>query len=180
MSRLVTLNLPGIRAAQKALAEGERTGRRAHRRALRDTAKWAGRQAARGLAHANRLPLKALTRGRMGRRGRIRWDLREGSAGVWVGTAPVAASHLGKLSQSRVGARAGRRSFRGAFLATMPGGHKTGVFERKGASRLPIREVTVPLEGAEDVAAEVEGRIPDRYDELLRQAWRFESLRRKR
>ncbi len=163
---------------QRALRLAEQGTERAHGRALRDTARWAGRQSASRLAKANRIPVRALTRGRLGKRGRVRITKGEEGANVWVGTYPVKASYLGPISQTiRTRAiRVGRHSFPGAFVARMPSGH-VGVFKREGKSRLPIVEQAVELDGARKVKSGVEREIPMRFRELLRQAVRFEQLK---
>ena len=57
----------------------------------------------------------------------------------------IKASLLGSMRQTAIGAKAGKSQFTGAFVATMPTGHR-GIFKRKTKSRLPIREVVLPLE----------------------------------
>ena len=57
----------------------------------------------------------------------------------------IKASLLSNMRQTSTGAKAAKMEFKGAFVATMPTGHR-GIFKRKGASRLPIREVVLPLE----------------------------------
>ncbi|NSX83905.1 phage tail protein, partial [Wolbachia endosymbiont of Atemnus politus] len=51
----------------------------------------------------------------------------------------VKAGKLGKMRQTKIGARAGKHMFKGAFVATMRGGHK-GIFTRMGKKSLPIEE----------------------------------------
>lgn len=57
----------------------------------------------------------------------------------------IKASLIGNMRQTSTGAKAGKSQFTGAFVATMPTGHR-GIFKRKTKSRLPIREVVLPLE----------------------------------
>jgi hypothetical protein len=57
----------------------------------------------------------------------------------------IKASLIGNMRQTSTSAKAGKMEFKGAFVATMPTGHR-GIFKRKRASRLPIREVVLPLE----------------------------------
>lgn len=52
----------------------------------------------------------------------------------------------------------GRKTVPGAFISTMPSGH-TGVFKRKGAGRLPIRQLYGPSIG----------RVFDRYRDRIAQ-----------
>jgi hypothetical protein len=51
----------------------------------------------------------------------------------------ITASKLGNMRQIRNGAKAGKLMFKGAFIATMPNGHK-GIFRRKRSTSLPINE----------------------------------------
>lgn len=53
---------------------------------------------------------------------------------VWVGASPVPLEKLGTPRQTRTGVRVGRRNLPGAFLATMPSGHK-GIYIRRSSSR---------------------------------------------
>lgn len=66
---------------------------------------------------------------------------------VWFGLNPVAITRrrFGTLTQTGRGARAGRLSFPGAFVATMRSGHQ-GVFRRVGAARLPIQEESLDID----------------------------------
>lgn len=65
---------------------------------------------------------------------------------VWFGLNPlsVTQSRFGNLRQAKTGARAGKLAFDGAFVASMPSGHRA-VFRRYGKARLPIRTETLPL-----------------------------------
>ena len=57
----------------------------------------------------------------------------------------VKAHLLGSMKQTKMGTKVGKHHFIGAFIATMPGGHR-GVFKRKGRTALPIKEVKLSLE----------------------------------
>jgi len=180
---------------RRAVTEAERASRRAQKRALRKTAKWAGKESTRQLARANRIPMRALRKGsggRAGSAGRMRWTIDDEQANVWIGTRPVKASYLGKLSQNSRSARAGRHTFRGAFIATMPatasGRQHTGIFRRAdqttrrtagrprtSPANLPIIEQSVRLDNADQVEADVEGQLPERYRKVLGQEQRFEE-----
>lgn len=190
--------MPGSHMMARAVAAAERGVSKAQKRALRKAAQWTGRQSARQLARAHRVPLRAINGRRPGRAGRMRWTIQEEAANVWVGTAPVKASRLGSMRQQKRGARAGQHTFPGGFLATMRSGH-TGVFRRaapgevtsyqkqsrgwtKGRPRtsprnLPLIEEAVDLDDADSVRAAIGGQIPARYRELLRQETNFEQLK---
>ncbi|MFP3025509.1 MAG: phage tail protein [Wolbachia sp.] len=57
----------------------------------------------------------------------------------------IKASSMGKMRQTKRGAKIGKHEFIGAFTATMPRGYK-GAFKREGKTALPIKEVKLPLE----------------------------------
>lgn len=186
----VRIAIPGRQLFQRALRQARRGPETAKRRALRETAKWAGKQSVAELARRNRLPQKTLTRGRRGKAGRMRWTITPTDANVWVGTQPIKASYLGNLRQTQQGVSAGRpvRRFPGAFLATLRSGH-TGVFERAahathrrannvwGTTQLPIEEQQVELEGAEDAQRHVQQGIPGRFRHELQRALRAERFK---
>ena len=86
---------------------------------------------------------------------------------VWIGIKPIAAAYLGKPRQTKTGAKAGRRSYQGAFIAKFKSGH-VGIFRRvspstrwsKGRSRkwapnLPLKEVREPIPDAYSIVEEV-------------------------
>ncbi|WP_285520179.1 major capsid protein [Wolbachia pipientis] len=54
-------------------------------------------------------------------------------------------SAVGKMKQTRKGAKVGKHEFIGAFMAIMPRGN-SGVFRREGRTALPIQEVKLALE----------------------------------
>lgn len=54
---------------------------------------------------------------------------------VYYDLRGIPVEKLGKAVQTKKGVRIGRRFFKGAFVATMPGGNKTGVFVRTGKRR---------------------------------------------
>ncbi|WP_341819664.1 phage tail protein [Wolbachia endosymbiont (group A) of Brachyopa scutellaris] len=57
----------------------------------------------------------------------------------------IKASSMGKMRQTKRGAKIGKHEFIGAFTATMPRGYK-GAFKREGRAALPIKEVKLRLE----------------------------------
>jgi len=129
---------------------------RAEKRAVRKATRFLAAEVRRELAKAHGIPQKVL-------RQRKRIALKPNRGQVWVGTLPIAASHLGTPRQTRSGARVGRRRYDKAFVARMRSGH-VGVFRRKGKSRLPIEEVREPLplaRAAADAALrKTESRLP--------------------
>ena len=63
------------------------------------------------------------------------------AANMWA----LKGKDLGNMSQASLGAKAGKYMFEGTFVATMKSGHQ-GIFKRKTAKRLPIKELYVPLD----------------------------------
>lgn len=125
-------------------------------RALNKAARMARTETRREIAQAKNLPQKVLNK-------RIR-DYKASPrkkpirASVWIGTKkPITARELkGSVSLTKGGnVRIGRRVYRGAFPARMPGGHR-GIFTRKPGAKhrerpdgqrtqLPIEEALVQL-----------------------------------
>ncbi len=116
-------------------------------------------------------------------------------ASLWIGTKkPITANELGgRLGASRAGhVKVGKRTFRGAFPATMPGGHR-GIFMRKPHAKhrprpdgqwtqLPIEEAIVQLmPEAEDISRRAASKaITEIYPKEVRRLmnlradrWRF-------
>jgi hypothetical protein len=141
---------------------------RAMKRTIRKGTQYAAGQVIRGLATANNIPQRIL------RNRRVKTRIGDELGSVWIGHNPVAVSYLGTPRQTKSGAKVGARAFPGAFVATMPTGH-TGVFRRRGQSRLPIQEVMQPLDKAGQVADEVVNRLPDRLRTILLQELNFEA-----
>lgn len=154
-------------------------------RAVRKVTRSASSQAARDVAQRSRVPARALTKGGSGGKGRriytrlptakpIRGDVdRDTSASIWLGHNPIPASRLGAMRQQRSGARAGRHTFYGAFLASMPSGY-VSIFKRRGKRRLPIDEQAAPLEVAEAVMREIERTNRGRLRAVLLQEFNYE------
>lgn len=127
-----------------ALGASERQIKTAAVRALNKTARWMRTHIARQDAQSLNV-----------RVGAIRKELillrAKGSnpyAGVAIGKTAgvIKASELGSPRQNKRGTRVGKRQYDGAFISTMPSGHR-GVFRRKRKSRLPIREVQLVTTG---------------------------------
>jgi len=134
-------------------------------------------QGLRAIARTHDMPYSAL---RKRRRGAVaRASRRDLSGLVWFGTAPVKASYLGKPRESNRGARVGRHSFEGAFVATTPSGH-IGIFKRRGRSRLPIAEQVVKLSAARAALAPIEAGVADQVEKVFRQELNFEQQRGKK
>lgn len=169
----ITINQQGVQGALSATPEKVR---KAEVRALKKIGQYAGSQVARGIAAAERIPLRTLTRGRAGKAGRLRVRVPETTAAlkaqVWIGTNPVKASYLGKPRQTKAGARAGQHAFPGAFVATMKSGH-VGIFKRAHGSR-KLDEQVIRLQSAQSVVDKVLGPLPERHYALLMQELNYE------
>ena len=121
---------------------------RAQRSAIGDTTAWAKKELQNALAIKTGIPDYVFRRFRV----KTRRDQERGI--VWLGLNEVKAAYVGKLSQDATGAFAGQYYFPGGFIATMNSGH-TGIFKRKGTSRLPLVEQAVNLDTGFEVAAEI-------------------------
>ena len=104
-------------------------------RALNKTALWVRSQAIKQVSKEKQVPRK-LIKTRVGVYKASRKRLR---SVVAVDTFVVKAGKLGTMKQTKIGAKAGKHMFKGAFIATMKGGHK-GIFTRIGKKSLPIEE----------------------------------------
>lgn len=110
-------------------------------RALNKTALWLKTQAAKEISKERQIKLTVM-------RKRLRIVKARASTLEVIIKAnlyDVKANLLGSMRQTKVGTKAGKHQFIGAFIATMPEGHR-GVFKRKGRASLPIQEVKLPLE----------------------------------
>jgi len=190
----ITVNIPpaDLRETLNWLNAKPAQVERAERRAVNKTLRWAGAFVARTVASQNAVPLRVLTRGG-GKRGAIRVRPRlargrEHDGSVWFGANPVKAAYIGRLSQLRRGARAGRHFFSGAFIAQTNSGH-IGVFSRRGGAknssgrdskgrlrkgRLPINEQAVSLQNVAEAARAAQSFIPVRLERTLAQEINFE------
>ena len=90
----------------------------------------------------------------------------------------VKAHQMGHLRQTRTGAKAGKRHFKGAFVATMPTGH-TGIYKRKGRKKLPIREVVFPLEpvASNVIKAVTDDKAAQQFNKLFTHEMQFITSR---
>lgn len=122
--------------------------RRAAVRAINKGAAHVASTATRAIAAQKGIPARVIRERVKVRRA----NLQRVQARVWVGTYAVRVAELGALHQGKKGARAGRgKVIPGSFVATMASGH-TGVFKRKGRPRLPIKEQTISLLPAAEIA----------------------------
>lgn len=178
-------------------------GHKAHvalRRAINKTGGWARSHGSRAIAQENGLPLSVLRgkRDASGKRQGARVALypasgEDLSALVWFGLAPIKASKLGTLRQTPLGAKVGSRLFEGAFVAgvhagvgsafrrlgeNVPSGLggriHTGIFMRRGSSRLPIDEQYVYLSASTNALRRIAAQVPIRMRTVFRQELNYE------
>ncbi len=147
----------------------------AARRAMRKTAGWVRTQMARALGNEARLPKRLLaTRGNVYDKG---W--RDGGDGglafkVWFGLDPIFADRIGTPIKTTRGYRVGRHRFDGAFMPKR-GRYAGKLYHRTTDARLPIMRARVEIdELGKRVFARLEPRIPERFNELLRQEMNYE------
>ena len=135
---------PPLAEWEASLTAGERQVRIAAVRALNKTARWMRTRLAREVAQSLKVRVGPIRNGLILLRARASHP----ESGVALGKSAgvIKAAELGTPRQNRRGTRVGKRQFDSAFIATMPSGHR-GVFRRKGASRLPIREVQLVATG---------------------------------
>ena len=112
---------------------------------------------------------------RVYRRFRVKTRNNNESGVVWLGVRDVAAAYLGKLQQTRTGARAGKYFFEGGFIATMKSGKKSAWYRTGGITKNnkpEIKEhkaeINVGFEVMEDVARLAEIELKQRFTDHVR------------
>jgi len=151
--------------------------KRAARRAVLKAVRGARTKIARELATEHQLPLSLFVSKRAAQRRTAFFVTRDTGAdvvegGVWIGSNPIQASYLGKLSQGSAGTtvsgRSGKHFFEHAFIRSFKSGH-VGVLKRIGRGRYPIEPQTVRLAMTDSIISRVANGIPQRLSELLHQ-----------
>lgn len=134
-------------------------------RALNKTALWLRTQSVKQISSNRKLPQK-LIRDRLRVLKASRNDLK---ALVIANVSGIKTTKVGVPKQTARGAKVRNYEFPGAFVATMPGG-STGIFKRKGKTRLPIRELYISLEpeSSKIIESFLDNRIRQRFEEIFR------------
>jgi len=117
---------------------------------------------------------------------KLRFNRQTGQQEVWIGTNPIAAHHLKNPRWKRtwVGAKAGGRTFKGAFMAyskTTDGDHNgmkvfrrmDGQYTSSGKVKLKVETVAVH-DDVKEVIHRLEKRANARYQQLLYQEINYE------
>lgn len=150
---------------QAEMAAMPRGVERARRRALRKLSTWVQRQALReasAATGATQKVLKTLVR--------YRASINDQRISIWIGTNPLGAHHLGAVrwTPRMTGARAGRRLFPGAWSWSAPRKTAGVIMQRRGADRLPIDKIVVPIHQAVlDRMNQLQPAIAARFQTLL-------------
>jgi len=173
MSRLFAIDVQGVDNISKILADFQATEKQAtvaSMRSLNKTALWLRTQATREISKNRRITQK-IVRQRLRVLKASRGQLR---SQVLASLGGVTATKVGKPRQTRTGAKVKQYNFPGAFVATMPGGH-TGIYKRKRKTRLPIRELTVPLEpeSSDIIESFLDNGVMQRFEVLFRRELKF-------
>lgn len=156
---------PNIEDWDASLQASEQQIKKAAVRALNKTARWARPVLARDVAQDLRINVGLVRNGLSLFRANA--NRLQSGVGLHPRSGVIRAVDLASVRQTKTGVSARGRKWDHAFLATMPSGH-TGVFKRRGKSRLPIDEVRLIFTG----------RLAKAMDELSdQQAFkRFETL----
>lgn len=139
MARLVDLELKQLRELERQLGALPEDSRKAERRAIRRTLQFARSRMLKRASQESAITQKSL---RQARRSFYSWNDEGGEA--WLGTLDMKAGFVGRVSQQKKGAKVGQHKFPGAFTAHLYGRHS--IFKRKGRSRFPVIEQTIPVE----------------------------------
>ena len=163
---------PALAEWNTALGVSERQIKTAAVRALNKTARWMRTHVARNTAQSLNVRVGAIRKDLILLRARASHPQSGVAKGSKAGVIKV--TELGSPRQNRLGTRVGKRQFDGAFIATMPTGHR-GVFRRKGKSRLPIQEVQLVTTGriAEVMEALAEKQAMSRFEHLFEHELRY-------
>jgi len=143
-------------------------------RALNKTAFWLRTHAGSDISKEIHLP-KKLVMERLKVIKAIRTKLQ---AAVTAKLYGVQANKVGTMRQNKTGSKVGSYEFPGAFIATMPSGH-TSIYKRKRQARLPIQEMTVPLEpmASEIIEHYLDRKVMQRFEVVFRQELNFLMLK---
>ncbi|MDA3920977.1 MAG: phage tail protein [Salinisphaera sp.] len=139
---------------------------KAERRALKRTGDWARSQGAKAMALESNIQQGKLKKAR-----RVLRQMRADEVSVFMGTMPLKSHYLGKPRQQKRGARVGKITFAGAFVARMQSGY-VGIYKRRGTARLPIDEMEAPVNlSASDfqrIATQADAKLVDEFGHNLR------------
>jgi len=160
--------------------------RRAETRALNKSIKWGVGKIAREVGKEVKIPAKLIKQRVRG----FKATRRKARARIYAGLNAIKAKRLGKVRQLKKGVRAGRHTFKGAFVTATSNAH-TGIFERTGekkrtmksgsyagknVKREPIREVELDI-NTQSVTAIIDkwfGRIQERFFEIFKRELKYE------
>lgn len=160
--------------------------RRAETRALNKTLRWGIKNIAKELGKEIKIPAKLIKQRIRG----FKATRRKARARIYAGLNAIKAKRLGKVRQLKKGVRAGRHTFKGAFITATSNAH-TGIFERTGekkramksgsyagtnVKREPIREVELDI-NTQSVTAIIDkwfGRIQEQFFVILKGELRHE------
>jgi hypothetical protein len=110
-------------------------------RALNKTAAWVKSNCARRIAKEKLLKLKIINdRIRIAKASTANLQ-----AKILADVVSIRARDLGNLRQTSAGAAAGKHSFAGAFVATMPKTGYRSAFKRTTKKRYPVKEMWLPI-----------------------------------
>lgn len=141
-------------------------------RALNKTARWLRTKTIRSVSQQTGLQQKLIRE----RLQMLKASRKQLKAHLISNDAYIPAHKLGKLRQTATGARAGKFSYEGAFVATMPSTGHESVFKRKRKNRLPIREMGFYFGGytgrswEEDV---LDSQISERFEHFFNHELQF-------
>ena len=140
-------------------------------RALNKTAFWLRTHAGSDISKELRLPKKLV----MERLKVIKAMRTKLQAVVTAKLYGIQANKIGTMRQNKTGAKVGAYEFPGAFIATMPKTGHTSIYKRKQQARLPIQEMTIPLEpmSSEIIEHYLDRQVMQRFEVVFRQELNF-------
>ena len=158
----LTIDAEDLEDIVRAVGATEAQAVRALKRAGRHAARWTGTRVVRRVSKSTKIQQKVLRT----RRGKAHGN----AAGVWFGLNPVGVGRL-KPRQNRRGVRAGGQQYDGAFVRSKGAGPV--VYKRRGADRLPIEALRLPiyrqgLNAAEDLRNDAAIEFVREFERLLK------------
>ncbi|MDA0782413.1 MAG: phage tail protein [Proteobacteria bacterium] len=173
MSNLFSVDINGVDNISAIIADMKATEKHAliaSMRSLNKTALWLRTQATRKISKNKRITQKIIRQ----RLRVLKASRSQLKSHVLASLGGVTATKVGKPRQTRTGAKVKQYNFPGAFIATMPSGH-TGIYKRKRKTRLPIRELSIPLEpeSSDIIESFLDNGVKERFETIFRRELKF-------
>ncbi|GHS91323.1 hypothetical protein AGMMS49949_01520 [Alphaproteobacteria bacterium] len=168
--------LQGVEQIIDAMAVTEKAARKVAVRALNDTAKWFKSNAGKEIAKETGVP-SAFVKKRFFITKAVAQELDSPlCATISVNLYDVRPPHLGALQKTSSGAKAGKFTFGGAFIATMNKKRGPSLYKRKGKELFPVSEMGVDIKTkAEPILERLVNEAPAVYEKRFQSQMNYEA-----